>query len=888
MAGDGGIFIVDTSTRARTSPRLVRAVSWDQCVSKIAITRDGSRIAALDSAAGTITVHEMADASVISQCHDDGALWSVAFTPDGASLVTTGNDGNVKGWNATTGERLGRYDFDYFPRFSQDQGPPGRGSVDAIVSSDGEWVISGGENERVYLWSMREGSEGRPLDALGAYGWSSGLIWRVAVAPDRSWVAGSAGHKIYVWNTVSRELITTLDAQGDVAALGVTADGSRLASGDSSGTILVWECRTFTLQARLEGHGGVNSLGFSPDGQLLYSGGGGEARAWELSKATTTGSPGGSTTVQRVLASPGGMWAAVAVEGGDVHIRDVATGAARATLTGHSHRVRNIAVAPDGTWLATEAGGTIFIWDTVSWAPLTRSFYVGKITGEVSAILASADSRRLFTVDHVAVRGWDLRSGKLLITMAGCLEEAEAVTFSLDGSWLAAGDYYGTIWVWNAENGKFHCTMGGGYYLGRMRALAAAPENTLLACPAGGPIQTWDIQKGEIVSSAPFHRCHASTQVAISPDGRSVMTCREGIRGDDKVTCYDLDWSQDRVARFDDHDIGRTRAAVAFSGDGQWFAFGGYYFAEVRDRATHSVYAEVGGRPDHLFGTGGGPIALSFRGDRLASAGGRCVAICDVTRSEVIHRFSLEKPNIGGCVYDVCALAFSPDGRRLGIAAGDQITILDIASGGKRELTGNIGTGLSAAISSNGQYVVIVGSEGLRVSDARSGHAMAVLPSRGLALGPVVAPDDRWFALAGYHTVEVFTLPQAEHWKSLVVPQTDRDDLIREIVATANDRIIARTNAGNLLMIDLESDHASVSADVGWNTVDTMVTSPNGKWLATGGQDLSVRRLPELSLVATHGMNRRVKSLAWSPDSNSIIAGGDGGVYFLLFENQPP
>jgi hypothetical protein len=85
MAGDGGIFIVDTSTRARTSPRLVRAVSWDQCVSKIAITRDGSRIAALDSAAGTITVHEMADASVISQCHDDGALWSVAFTPDGAS-----------------------------------------------------------------------------------------------------------------------------------------------------------------------------------------------------------------------------------------------------------------------------------------------------------------------------------------------------------------------------------------------------------------------------------------------------------------------------------------------------------------------------------------------------------------------------------------------------------------------------------------------------------------------------------------------------------------------------------------------------------------------------------------------------------------------------------
>ncbi len=76
-------------------------------------------------------------------------------------------------------------------------------------------------------------------------------------------------------------------------------------------------------------------------------------------------------------------------------------------------------------------------------------------------------------------------------------------------------------------------------------------------------------------------------------------------------------------------------------------------------------------------------------------------------------------------------------------------------------------------------------------------------------------------------------------------------------------------------------------ADVGWDAVDVMAVSPNGKWLATGGRDLSIRLLLDGSLVATHGMNRRVKSLAWSPDSNSIVAGGDGGVYFLLFENQP-
>jgi hypothetical protein len=44
--------------------------------------------------------------------------------------------------------------------------------------------------------------------------------------------------------------------------------------------------------------------------------------------------------------------------------------------------------------------------------------------------------------------------------------------------------------------------------------------------------------------------------------------------------------------------------------------------------------------------------------------------------------------------------------------------------------------------------------------------------------------------------------------------------------------------------------------------VDTMAISPNGRWLATGGQELSVRRISDGSVVATLGMNRRVTTLA--------------------------
>ena len=234
------------------------------------------------------------------------------------------------------------------------------------------------------------------------------------------------------------------------------------------------------------------------------------------------------------------------------------------------------------------------------------------------------------------------------------------------------------------------------------------------------------------------------------------MTCGEGM-GDDTVTCYGLDSSQERPVRFDQHDSGRRRAAVAFSGDGRWFAFGGHPYAEVWERAAHRLHAALGRKPDHFYDWLAGTIALSFHGDRLASASRGYLAIRETSTSEIVRSADT----------GASALAFSPNDRRLGIAAGDRITILEIASGERRELTGNIGSGLGAAISPGGRYVVIVGSEGVRISDARSGHAMAVLMIRGCVFGPVFEPGEGWFAVAGYHTIDVCRLlPQVERWKN--------------------------------------------------------------------------------------------------------------------------
>ena len=849
MAGDSGLFIVDAAT-----PRVLAAYRSDLDIDRIAIARDGSRIATLASGEGTITVHDAATGAVIAQGQDDAILYSVAFAPDGESFVTTGNDGRVKLWDARTGTRLRQDDFDAFPLYSFDDDHSRRGSVDAVFSDDGTCVVSGGQDERVFLWKMPEGS---PFGAFSADGSSFGLIGHVAVSPGsgHSWVAGSTGQKIHVWDTDTGDLITTLEAQGTVGALAVAYDGSLLASGDSDGTLLVWESGRFTLKARLAGHAGVSFLGFSPDGQLLYSGGGGEARAWELRKAADISSWDESIPVERVLVPPKGAWVAVAVQGGDVHIRDAVSGRIKATLTGHRTGVRNIAVAPDGTWLATECGGIIFVWDTTGWT-LTRQFYVHHVTGSIQDIFVSSDSRRLFTVDYIAVRVWDPWLGRPLISMANCLEEAEGLSFAHDGSWLAAGDYYGTIWVWDADSGELHSTLGGGWNYAALKALAATPENTLLAypCGKGSIIATWDVQRAEIVGTS-SHPGGFAERVAISPDG---------------------------MIRSDGHGGRGAGGPIAFSGDGQWFAVAGDGATEVRKRSKDRVQTTVGRKPGddlHRWPWRPQAIALTFHGDRLASAEGTWLVIGDTSTSEVVGEFTLRKgyPR---------TLAFSPDGRRLGIASGDRITVLDATSGAEWELTGNLGAVTAAAGSSKGRHVAIAGSEGVRLWDARSGRAMALLDWHEHVTGLLFDRHEQWLAVAGYRGIGIFSLPQANRLKGFDVAHTDHERICEMVATPDGARIIVRNATGNLIVIDLESDRMSGLTDLGRDAVDMMEISPNGEWLATGGQNLSVHRLPDGSLVAEHSMNRRVKSLSWSPDSSSIIVGGDGGVYFLLFKNQ--
>ena len=83
------------------------------------------------------------------------------------------------------------------------------------------------------------------------------------------------------------------------------------------------------------------------------------------SAAVLTGHTG---EVTAVAVAPDGSWLASGSRDGTVRIWDVASGRERGALTGHTGEVTAVAVAPDGTWLASGSrDGTVRIWEIATW-----------------------------------------------------------------------------------------------------------------------------------------------------------------------------------------------------------------------------------------------------------------------------------------------------------------------------------------------------------------------------------------------------------------------------------------------------------------------------------------------------------------------------------------
>ena len=248
-----------------------------------------------------------------------------------------------------------------------------------------------------------------------------------------------------------------------------------------------------------------------------------------------------------------GQFLASGSQSGKAQLWDVATGAQVATLATGSSSTVQVASGQDGT-LAVLTPGAIRLADLT--AILT-------INSEPQATLPSGGAR-----------------------------PAVSVTFSPDGTLLAAGFHGGPVMVWNVARRKL---------LGRLRpaggpalsgAVAFSPDGRLLAAGTeGGSVAVWDVSALRAPPAAfpPGPAEQPIDAVAFSPRG-GLLT---GGSGNGSVLLWKVA-SRQILAPFQPGGNGDPASAIAFSPDGRLLASSsgaGALLWDVASRLEHNTAA---------------------------------------------------------------------------------------------------------------------------------------------------------------------------------------------------------------------------------------------------------------------------------------------------------
>jgi WD40 repeat protein/Flp pilus assembly protein TadD len=277
------------------------------------------------------------------------AVKDVAFTPDGARLLSAGFDDTVKIWDARTGHALGAL-----------AGHTGR-VAGVRVTRDGKFAVTGGDHT-LRIWALPDGKPVRTFDT------GSDTVYSIDVSPDGRFIAnGNGSGQAKVWSFEGKEVATLAHGGRRVLSVAFAPDSSRIATAGEDKTIKVWRTSDWTLFRAFEGHtGAIDQAIIAPDGQLLASAGDdGTIRLWHVDSGSRIATLTGHTKEVWSLAfSPDGSTLVSGGEDAQLDVWDAVTTKLREKWPlDNGRKILGLTFSPDGATLASAAGnGSIDFW----------------------------------------------------------------------------------------------------------------------------------------------------------------------------------------------------------------------------------------------------------------------------------------------------------------------------------------------------------------------------------------------------------------------------------------------------------------------------------------------------------------------------------------------
>ncbi|KAG8790168.1 hypothetical protein FRC12_012598 [Ceratobasidium sp. 428] len=321
--------------------------------------------------------------------HPGEVVLGVAYSPDGAYVVSGSQQRTIRIWDAYSGQPVGQPLEGHI------------GPVNSVAySPDGAYIVSGSWDSSVRIWDAHTRQPvGQPLEG------HTGSVNSVAYSPDGAYiVSGSEDTTIRIWNAHTGQPVgQPLEGQPlegrthSISSVAYSSNGAYIVSGSHDSSLCIWNTRTRQPVAgrRLQGHdSSVNSVAYLPGGTHVISGSGDSTiRIWDAYTGQPVGQPlkGHTDCVICVAYSPDGAYVVSGSSDRTIRIWNSHTGQpAGQPLEGHTNRVYSVAYSPDGAYIVSGSDDkTIRVWNAHTGQP------VGQLLEEhndsVQSVVPSSD-----------------------------------------------------------------------------------------------------------------------------------------------------------------------------------------------------------------------------------------------------------------------------------------------------------------------------------------------------------------------------------------------------------------------------------------------------------------------------------------------------------------
>lgn len=503
--------------------------------------------------------------------------------------------------------------------------------------------------------------------------------------------------------------------------------------------------------------------------------------------------------------------------GGEDHklrLWDVETGETTLVLDQHTGPVWSCAMAPDGTWAASGSDDhTVRLWDTRTGMQIAE---LRHHQGPVRACVIDPGNEWVASAgDDRTICIWSRRSRQVTAVLDGHQGIVRSLAVSSDGTWLVSGGDDNTVRVWDVGSGRQRFALAG--HTDSIWAVAVGPDDEWF-CSGGldRTVRVWSAQSGEQLKSLQTPSGPVLAHGS-APWGTWLAT------GGDEGTIQIWDLANSELRGVLSGHTGRVRACAA-DPDGRWLATAG----DDHSIRTWDIWAVDGST---LTDRHQGPewICAAARHQPLALTAGSDRAV------RLWHGSQAQEEILATLPMQPWSGALSPDGVKA-VVATQQGRLWQWDTEGTHVLSRQMHDGpiWSCRYSEDGQALLTAGEDrAVRLWDVADLTLRQEFRYPCAVRAAAMAPHEGWFAAA--------------------------DD------------------KGMVRVTDLASRTAIANWQAGTGLIWTCEVSPDGEWIATGGQDRMIRLWsPGGAARGTlAGHEGQVRGCAFSPDGALLASTGD-------------